>query len=309
MLALTFLRETPKVPKSYDLPSLGDLACFEATARHLSFKDAASELNVTPAAVSHRIKALEEDLGQALFTRKYRGVELTEPGALLFVALQRGFETISDCVKRLRTRLDFDGVTIAATSAVSGLWLTEHLAQFWALHPDFEISQLVQDSEGPTAPDLSIFYGSADDVVDETHLLFESKILALGTLEFAEKYKISDLSDLRRSPLVHVHTPENDWTDWNAWFASFGVKKGEGSNYWLNNYLIALRAAENNVGAVLGWEALLQPQLVSERLVPLVPDAMEAPHAFYLRVHSGASKNAHYFADWLIATAQNSLAA
>ena len=75
------------MPKPYDLPSLGDLACFEAAARNLSFKVASSELNVTPAAVSHRIKALEQALGQPLFNPDYRGVELTEAGALLFVAL------------------------------------------------------------------------------------------------------------------------------------------------------------------------------------------------------------------------------
>ncbi|MEH0072269.1 LysR family transcriptional regulator [Pannonibacter sp. Pt2-lr] len=61
------------MPKPYNLPPLGDLACFEVAARHLSFKRASAELNVTPAAVSHRIKTLEQELGQHLFVRHYRG--------------------------------------------------------------------------------------------------------------------------------------------------------------------------------------------------------------------------------------------
>ena len=133
------------MPRPYDLPSLGDLSCFEAAARNLSFKAAASELNVTPAAVSHRIKALEREVGQPLFNRHYRGVELTEAGALLFVSLQRGFEGISESVARIRSRHDRSGVSIAATTAMSGLWLTPRLAAFWKAHPGVAISQMIED--------------------------------------------------------------------------------------------------------------------------------------------------------------------
>ena len=72
------------------------LICFEAAARNASFKKAAQELNVTPAAVSHQIKALESDLACSLFQRHHRGVEITEKGVLLFVAIRRGFEAISE---------------------------------------------------------------------------------------------------------------------------------------------------------------------------------------------------------------------
>src|SRR5262245_22939938 len=80
--------------RTYDLPATNALVSFEAAARHGGFKNAATELNVTPAAVSHQIKALEIDLGCSLFLRRSRGVELTEKGAFLFVAIRRGFEAI-----------------------------------------------------------------------------------------------------------------------------------------------------------------------------------------------------------------------
>ena len=292
--------------KLYDLPSLGDLACFEAAARNLSFKLAAAELNVTPAAVSHRIKALEHDLGQALFTRRNRGVELTEAGALLVLSLQRGFETIADGVARIRSRHDQSGVAIAATSAVSGLWLTPRLAAFWRDHPGIAISQLVEDGgrlpgPGAGAPDLSIHYGRPERESDETRVLFQDRILALGTPDFARRHGIAGMADLMRAPLIHTLPGPHHWTSWRDWFESLGWPAPQGPGFVLNNYLISLKAAEDHAGAVLGWEGLVGAHLDTGRLVPLVPDAMISPVPFYLRIHAHASANARLFADWLVA--------
>jgi len=287
------------VLKPYDLPSLGDLACFEAAARNLSFKVASAELNVTPAAVSHRIKALESELDQALFTRHYRGVELTESGALLFVALQRGFETISDSVARIRNHKDRMGVSIAATTAMSGLWLTPRLAAFWRAHPGVAISQLIQDQGTSHGVDLSIHYGNPDDEEGETRVLFRDRILALGTEQFAQKWEIETLDDLLTVPLIHTQSGINPYTEWPEWFAGFDRPVPSGPGFYLNNYLISLQAAEDHVGAVLGWEGLLGGYLDSGRLMQLVPDSMESPLPFYLRIHGRASANARLFAEWL----------
>ncbi|MBY6004155.1 LysR family transcriptional regulator [Salipiger bermudensis] len=287
------------MPKPYDLPSLGDLACFEAAARNLSFKLASAELNVTPAAVSHRIKALEHELGQSLFNRQYRGVELTEAGALLFVSLQRGFETISESVTRIRSRHDRTGVSIAATTAMSGLWLTPRLAAFWKAHPGVAISQLIQDDQKAQGVDLSIHYGDPEAEDDETRVLFRDRILALGTEQFAKAYGIERLADLSDVPLIHTQSGVNPYTEWPEWFAYLDRPAPRGPGFFLNNYLISLQAAEDHVGAVLGWEGLLGSHLGSGRLVPLVPDEMPSPHPFYLRIHGRASANARLFADWL----------
>ncbi|MBB94972.1 MAG: LysR family transcriptional regulator [Rhodobacteraceae bacterium] len=287
------------MPNPYDLPSLGDLACFEAAARNLSFKLASGELNVTPAAVSHRIKALESELGQPLFTRHYRGVELTEAGALLFVSLQRGFETISDSVARIRTRQDRSGVSIGATTAMSGLWLTPRLAAFWKAHPGVAISQVIQDNGSAQGVDLSIHYGDPAQETDETRVLFHDRILALGSPRFVESHGVRGLDDLGAAPLIHTQSGANGWTDWADWLAVFGHPAPDGPGFFLNNYLISLQAAEDHIGAVLGWEGLLGHSLDSGRLVPLSDAAMTSPHPFYLRIHPRASANARLFADWL----------
>ncbi|MEJ2023226.1 MAG: LysR family transcriptional regulator [Maritimibacter sp.] len=123
------------------------LIAFEAAARCEGFKAAAQELNVTPAAISHQVKALEAELSCALFQRHHRGVDLTETGAYLLVALQRGFEGIDEAVDQLRRRSNRASVTIRLTTAVSSLWLTPKLAQFWKSHADISLAQVVSDIE------------------------------------------------------------------------------------------------------------------------------------------------------------------
>ena len=81
------------------LPPLKSLRAFEATARHLSFSKAADELAVTPAALSHQVRGLEERLGLELFTRRNRSIELTEAAQLIYPGIHAAFETMSGAQK------------------------------------------------------------------------------------------------------------------------------------------------------------------------------------------------------------------
>ena len=184
------------MPRPYDLSSMTALICFEAAARSSSFKKAAQEMNVTPAAVSHQIKALETDLGCSLFLRRHRGVELTEKGAFLFLAIQRGFETISEAVTQLRDQPEAVDVTIGTTTAISSLWLTPKISAFWKLHPAITVSQIVSDVPVRTSRcDLSIHYGNPQEEGVEYRKLFQDHIVALGTPGFIAEHRIAGLDD------------------------------------------------------------------------------------------------------------------
>ncbi|MGG7565216.1 LysR substrate-binding domain-containing protein [Rhodovulum sp. DZ06] len=286
--------------RPYDLPSMTALLCFEAAARHESFKAAAAELNVTPAAVSHQVKALEQELARPLFLRHHRGVELTEPGAWLFLALQRGFEGISDAVGQVRFHGGDAQVAIQATTAVSSLWLTPQIAAFWKRHPHVAVSQLVSDQGGVSGrADLSVHYGVLPGG-GETHLLFRDRILALGAPGYAAEHGIASAADLLRAPLVHLESEETGWTRWSDWFAAQGLGAPRGRRYAVNNYMIALRAAQDGIGAVLGWSGLVDGLIASGDLVPLVPDAVDSPVGFHLAVHPRASDEALLFRDFLL---------
>lgn len=292
------------MPRPYDLSSITALICFEAAARNLSFKNAAQEMNVTPAAVSHQIKALEADLGCSLFLRRSRGVELTEKGAFLFLAIQRGFETISEAVTQIRDRQETVDVTIRTTTAFSSLWLTPKISAFWKSHPTVTVSQIVSDVPGMTGRcDLSIHYGNRQENGVECRELFQDRIVALGTSAFAAEHGIRRVEDLLKAPLIHMSNVENDWTTWADWFQALGHPLPKGRNFYVNNYMIALQAAQDDVGAVLGWDGLVENLMQEGRLVQLVADSVRSPVPFHLKIHPKATSKARLFADWLVKAA------
>ena len=292
------------MPRPYDLASMTALICFEAAARNASFKKAAQEMNVTPAAVSHQIKALETDLGCNLFLRRSRGVELTEKGAFLFLAIQRGFETISEAVTQIRDRQETVDVTIRTTTAISSLWLTPKISAFWKIHPAITVSQIVSDVPGMTGRcDLSIHYGNPQENGVEYRTLFQDRIVALGTPAFAAQHGIIAVEDLLKAPLIHMSNEENGWTTWADWFRALGRALPKGRNFYVNNYMIALQAAQDDIGAVLGWDGLVEGLMQDGRFVQLVADTVPSPVPFHLKIHPKATAKARLFADWLVKAA------
>ncbi|MBW4985927.1 LysR family transcriptional regulator [Mameliella sp. CS4] len=286
--------------RPYDLPSFTAINCFEAAARNLSFKAAARELNVTPAAVSQQIKALESELAQMLFHRQHRGVDLTEAGAVLFVAVQRGFEGIAGAVHEIRGRTKVEDVVIHATTAISTFWLTPQISAFWRHYPEMVISQVVSDVElTEDRVDLSFRYGPIPEDGGEYIPLFDDMIVAAGSKDFAARFPTASVADLARAPLIYLSTHRQEWTGWKDWLSAFGVEAHIGKRSTVNNFMIALQLAQDGVGAVLCWERQVGTLLEKKVLVPLVPERLPSPHAFYLQVHSRASEEARFLAEWI----------
>lgn len=288
----------PKRP--YDLPPMSSLVSFEAAARHASFKVAARELNVTPAAISHQVKALEQELRCALFLRHHRGVDLTETGAYLLVALQRGLEGMNDAVNQLRARASQASVTIRATTAVSSLWLTPRLAQFWKSHGHISVSQIVSDTDQDQPDcDLSIHYGNLEKRTGNYQVLFQDRMMALGSPRFAQEHDIRTIGDFANLPLIHLESSTNEWTDWQGWCSALGYVGPLKNTHSVNNYVIALQAAQDDMGAVLGWEGLTGDFVQAGKLVMLLPDFVPSPLDFFVKLHPNASSHAKLLFEWL----------
>ncbi len=290
--------------RPYDLPPLSALVAFEAAARHVSFTRAARELNVTPAAISHQVKALEGELQTALFQRHHRGVTLTETGAYLLVALQRGFEGIADAVGQLRRRASRASVTIGVTTAVSSLWLTPKLAQFWRVHGDVSVAQIVSDTgESPSECDLSIRYGLRPRDRGPCRVLFHDRLMALASPGFAAAHPVATVADLAALPLIHFDSHVAGWTDWAGWFRALGHHGPVRMGHRVNNYLIALQAARDDMGAVLGWTSLARSFLAAGELVALLPDQVAPQEDFYVTLHAQTAQRARLVYDWLVDSA------
>ena len=121
------------------MPPLNALRAFEVAGRALNFSKAAGELHVTPAAISHQIKSLEEALGVKLFHRLNRSLQLTEAGQTLLPGLQRGFAHLSTAVERVQSQSDWESLTISAPPAFGAKWLIPRIVDFRNEHPGIQV--------------------------------------------------------------------------------------------------------------------------------------------------------------------------
>lgn len=121
------------------LPPLGALRAFEAVARHSNITKAAEELHVTPGALSHQIRGLEQLLGVTLFERQARGMALTQHGSVLFPGLRSGFVQIREAVEALRAAGEQQVLVLSAPPGFTSKWLAPRLYRFAERHPQIEL--------------------------------------------------------------------------------------------------------------------------------------------------------------------------
>ncbi|WP_039019812.1 LysR substrate-binding domain-containing protein [Halocynthiibacter namhaensis] len=268
----------------YDLPSMTTLATFETAARHLSFKQAAQELSVTPGAVSHQIKALEEDTGIQLFERKHRGVDLTPEGEALFEALQVSFQRLSLVLKSIRAGDPDEVTTVGSTSAVASLWLSPSVVRFWQKHPDANVNQIVRDRvfHGASLPDLYIQYGRSQENGLEQTPLYRDQLVPVAAPNLAAQMEGCSLDELAQSRLIYLDCDDKSWTSWKSWFTKLGYHSPLPSGNTMNNFSVALQAAQEGAGVLLGWRRLISPLIESGALVVIGPHQLPAPHRFHL---------------------------
>src|SRR6516164_9119313 len=161
------------------LPPLSALRAFEAAARHMSFSKAADELHVTPAAVSHQIHALEQDLGVRLFHRMNRSIELTPSAQVLLPGLTEAFAGIQASVARLRAHNDTGSLTVTASPSFAAKWLVLRLHRFQARCPAVDVRISATDEVVDLAKgdfDLAIRYGSGHYPGLDVELLFTNEV-------------------------------------------------------------------------------------------------------------------------------------
>lgn len=298
------------VRRYYNLPSLTALAVFEASARHMNFNRAGMELNVTRGAISRQIKALEEELGVALFDREAKGVHLTADGEALYAVLARGFSEASETVHAIRTGSRQSAVTLACTNAFATLWLMPHMSSFWRRHPGIDVHHLMSDR----APDfrraeidLRIRYGFGAWPDEEVAQLFSEKIFPVCGPRYLERHRDSADQEIGDLHLLHVEGVDPEWTNWDEFLRRAGVLHGPLQGRQFNNFSVLLQATQDDQGVALGWERLVRPLLGEGKLVRFGALEIDAPGAYYLtwNVRRTLSESALVLKDWLLETARS----
>lgn len=213
------------------LPGTRALRTFEAAARHLNFTRAAEEVGLTPAAVSHQIKELEDQLDLVLFARGGRNLQLTPAGMVLFEAAASALQSLQRAVGRARGMAR--GATqlrISLSARFATNWLLPRLPQFQAAHPElelsFDISDALRDFDGDDI-DLAIRFGTsrvADACADR---LFDTVIAPVCSPRLlADGARLEQPSDLLRHTLYYVDwkTDGMVWPNWRMWMAAAGIE-------------------------------------------------------------------------------------
>lgn len=290
--------------RPYSMPPLKMMATFECAARRESFKHAAAELNVTPGAISHQVKSLETALGFGLFERHHRKSVLTKQGRILYQALEKSFSDISDTLALLRQDHGDGAVSFAATTAVSSLWLTPRITRYWKLNGDVPIHQFISDRPGDVGhnSDLMIRYGRTAHPEKWQSLLFQDELVPVCSPNVLKEVQGISLEELAQSPLIHLHADDSRWTTWQHWFQELGFDGPVSVGSRFNNYAIALQAACEDAGIVLGWRRLVQPLLDRKELAVLAPFSLPAPSGFYIisEAEGMLSDNARKLRRWLL---------
>lgn len=284
------------------LPSLAALRTFEAAARHESFKDAATELAVTPVAVTRQVKALEQQLGLPLFERHHRRVVLTDAGRDLARSLEGAFADMRDAVERMRRRAGRRVLRIGVDRIFAERWLQPRVPAFAALHPEIDLVLVPSDSSpdevGATV--ASIYYGSRLRSSPHRHLLFRDTVFPVCSPSLLRgPHPLAAPADLRGHRLLHEGSV--DW--WQRWLAVAGIEDIElTSGPVFVSPGRAYEAAVAGKGIVIGDDIITADDLLDGRLIR--PFAAHFDGGTYaLAIHGDTSDPAlAAFVEWLLAT-------
>lgn len=264
------------------LPSLSALRAFEAAARHRSAKRAAEELSVTPTAISHQVRQLEEALGVALFVRKPRQLELTAQGQVLLAVLSDAFDTIADTVARLHQTPPRPSITLSTTPAVASRWLLPWVCLLRETHPRLDLSIHVSHESvalDGIGADMAIRYGAGQWPGLVAEKLFDNVFVPVCSPSLG----LDDPGDLTNCTLLHAvppkMTPLLGWVAWQRLVQVPGLDVGSGMEFSDETHAIA--AALDGQGVALMSRELITNELNGGRLVqPFGPELTANP--FYL---------------------------
>lgn len=286
------------------LPPLKALRVFEAAARTQSFNLAGEALNVTPSAVSHQIKSLEEFLGVKLFLRLNRKVVLTPEGRAYLVPIRNALEEVRIATDQLRRGESAGTITLSSAPSFAVGWLMPRLPQFQLEHPDIEV-RLISSIE------LVDFANSDVDAAIRTgkgiwsglcahRLMAEELVPVCSPVLVRTGRGLRRPADLREANLIHDVARLGQWRSWLAAVGVEDVNPERGPK--LQGADMVVEAAVAGLGVAIASRSVLERHIEEGRLV--VPFDIELPSesAYYLVYPEHRRDNAKIvaFGKWIL---------
>ncbi|MFC6463019.1 LysR substrate-binding domain-containing protein [Paracoccus aerius] len=292
------------------IPSGNLLYVFDAAARLESTK-AAEELNVTPAAVSHAIRQLEQGLGLPLFHRRHRQLILNSEGLKLRDSITSGLNHVEDTVEELRASLTSTVIKVYAPIAAGSYWFLPRLNQYPDETTRIEMQLYNSDRNLQLPADgasFAITNGRVDWSGHETRKFAREIITPVCSPSYLEKHgPIRLAQDLLGHPLLHLDANYHEGIVWNDFLGFFGVEPGSGqTGVTYNNYILVMQAALTGAGIALGWQHSTDELIKSGSLVRALDVAVDSGEHFWVvhRSERDLSPRAKAVRDWFIAMRQ-----
>lgn len=299
--------------------SFGALRVFECAARHLSFKRAAEELYITPAAVSQQIKTLEHQLGVKLFNRHNRGLSLTDEAMQGLPTLTRGFDHIIHSVDLIRSAHKESKLTIWMAPSFASKWFIPRLNRFAEKHPDIDLDisaspNLVDSTASKNSipaenfrrdnVDIAIRFGKGDYPGCQVDKLFSVSAIPLCSPELMRgDHPLQTPEDLQFHTLLHDNTIYEGRPDWSTWLKAAKVSDIDANRgLHFNHGNLAINAAVDGQGVVLSMKALASDDIAAGRLVTPFNITLPLENAYYLITLKEVTDHPHTaaFRDWIM---------
>lgn len=298
-------------PSRSSLVHLNALRAFEAAARRLSFAAAASELNVTPSAISQQIRTLEEYLDTPLFIRSKVGITLTPQAQDAYPAIRDGLEQLTLGFERLRFSHQDRLVTLTAPPSFASQWLLPRIDRFRERHPDLEIRLDVSDRLADFAAegiDIGVRYGLGGYAGLASDRLLVEHVVPVCSPKLLPAAAPADKTWLARLTLIHDATSAFDPTfpTWKQWLHARGMHDVDAtSGLRINSSLLAIQAAIEGQGIALARTVIAERDVRAGRLVTPFSPPEPTRCAYYVVHPPRALTHAKVRAvrDWLFAEA------
>lgn len=292
------------------LPPLNALRAFEAAARHLSLSKAAQELHVTPAAISHQVKGLEEYLGVKLFKRMNRALLLTDAGQACLPGLREGFDRLAEAVEAVHARDESQPLTVSVAPSFGAKWLVPRLYRFSRANPGIDVridaSMRVVDLLREDV-DVAVRYGPGNYPGMRVDLLMAETVAPVCSPRLMEgPDALREPGDLCRHTLLHLSDSGvggDGYPDWRMWLQAAGVTDcdgGRGPTFSLAS--LAVQSAVDGQGVALVGHALVGDDIAAGRLIEPFELTIPLRFAYYVvsPVATADNPRTAAFRDWLL---------
>jgi len=283
------------------LPQLNSIRVFEAAARLMSFKAAASELNVTPTAVSHQIRNLEEKLGTLLFERKTRSIVLTPEGLQLAQVAHHSLQQIASTLEEISCIQTV--LTVSTTTSFAAMWLVPRLEYFHKRNPEIQVAirtgEQLDDLEKDRRIDLAIRYGQFDEQYENTTKLVTERFGVYATKEY-----LTNIHDLENATLIETKWQNKSLPSisWKQWLRRYDASKKPSRIRYYDQEHHVIQVALAGQGIALVSSVLVQTAL-EQGWLQAYKEGFQLPGLTYymlLPTHNKNLRKVKEFREWLI---------